>query len=65
MADLGGLTEVVRKNKLLGLVTISRQWNNKENENNWATHHGKGQGGKYASKWGFYGAVQMPKGPDP
>ena len=32
-ADLGGLIEDVRRNKLLDLVTIPSQWNNQENVN--------------------------------
>ena len=42
MADLGGLIEDVRRNKLLDLVTIPRQWKNQDTGKNWATHHGKG-----------------------
>ena len=44
-ADLGGLIKDVRRNKLLDPVTMKRQWNNQENLNTWATHHGKIQGG--------------------
>ena len=44
-ADLGGLTEDVRCNKLLDLFTMSRQYNNQYNRNYWATHHGKGHRG--------------------
>ena len=42
--DLGGLIEDVPHNNLLDLVTMLSQWNNQDNENDWATHHIKGHG---------------------
>ena len=44
-ADLGVSIEDLRRNKFLDSVTMPRQWNNQENVNTWATHHGKIQGG--------------------
>ena len=64
-AYLGGLIEDVRSDKLLDSVTMTRQWNNQDTENNWATHHGKGHGGNMQANGVFSGAVQIPKGPDP
>ena len=65
MDDLGGLIKDLRRNKLLDLVTILRQWNNQDNGNNWETHHGKGRGGNMQANGGFFGVIKMPKGPDP
>ena len=64
-ADLGGLIKGVRRNKLLDSVTISRQWNNQENENKWATHHGKGQGGGGVMQSIFFQCRQNSKGYGP
>ena len=44
-ADLGGLIEDVRRNKLLNSVTMPRQWNNQNNINTWGTHQGNMQEG--------------------
>ena len=44
---------------------MPRQWKNQENGNNWATNHGKGQGGNMQVNGVFTGAVQIPKVPDP
>ena len=63
-AGLGGLTEDVRRNKSLYLVNMPSQWNNQDTGNNWATHQGNGHGANMQEN-GFFGAVQMPKGPDP
>ena len=30
---------------------MPRQWNDQDNVNTWGTHHGKLQGGEYASQW--------------
>ena len=58
-ADLGGLIEDVRRNKLLDSVTIPRQWNNQENINTWGTHQGKSQAGGVCKQMGFF--RQRPK----
>ena len=55
-ADLGGLTEDVRRKKLLDSVTIPRQCNNQENINTWVTHQGKIQGGNMQAT-GFFQAT--------
>ena len=54
--SLGGLIEDVRQNKFLDSVTMPRQWNNQENLNTWATHHGKIQGGNMQEN----GIFQLP-----
>ena len=53
------MIEDVQKNKLLGSVTMPRQWSNQDNVNTWATHHGKTQGEVY-NQWGF--SRYLPKG---
>ena len=63
-ADLGGLIEDVRRNKLLDSVTMPRQWNNQDNVKTWATHHGKIQGVNMHSNGVFPGTVQIPTGLD-
>ena len=60
IADLGGLIEDLRHNKLLYLVTIPRQWNNQDNVNTWETHHGKIQGVNMQANGGFIGTFQNP-----
>ena len=44
-ADLGGLIEDIRRNKLLDSFTMPRQRNNQDNINTWGTHQSKIQGG--------------------
>ena len=64
-ADLGVLIEDVRRNKFLDSVTIPRQWNNQENVNTWATHHGEIQGGNMQANGVFPVAVQKQTILDP
>ena len=64
-ADLGGLIEDVRRNKLLDSVTMPSQWNNQENVNTWATHHGKIQGGNIQENGVLTGNFQSPTSLDP
>ena len=64
-ADLGVLTKDVWRNKLLGLVTIPRQWNNQDNGNSWEKHHGKGHRDNIQENGAFSDAVPMPKSTDP
>ena len=63
--DLGGLTEDVRRNKLLESVPMPRQWNNQDNINIWGTHQGKSQGVDMQATGGFPGNVQKPTSLDP
>ena len=64
-ADLGGLIEDVRQNKLLDSVTMPRQWNHQENINTWGTHQGKSQGGNMQATGVFPGNIQRPTSLDP
>ena len=64
-ADLGGLIEDVRQNKFLDSVTIPMQWNNQDNLNTWATHHGKIQGVNMKANGVLSVTVQRPTSLDP
>ena len=44
---------------------MPREWNNQENVNTWATHHGKIQGGNMQANGGFTGTIQRPTSLDP
>ena len=64
-ADLGGLIEDVRRNKLLDSVTIPRQWNHQDNINTWGTHQGKIQVRNMQANGFYSGNVQRPTSLDP
>ena len=63
-ADLGGLIEDVRRNKILGSVTIPSQWNNQDTGNNWTNHQGKGHRGNMQANF-ILGCRPNAKGSGP
>ena len=60
-ADLGGLIEYLRQNKVLDLFTMPMQWNNQDNGNNWVSHQVKGHGGNMRANI-FLGCCPNAKG---
>ena len=64
-ADLGGLIEDVRRNKLLDSVTMTRQWDHQENISTWGTHQVKIQGGVMQANGVYSGNIQRPTNLDP